>query len=52
MSQAVALAIGSFHGFELTEDGQYRMLQSNQSDRIALHCSVLHELLGRCIERD
>ncbi len=46
MSQTVALAIDSLHGFELTEDGQYLMLQSNQPDRIALHCSVMHELLA------
>lgn len=52
MSQAVTLAIDSLHGFELTEDGQYLMLQSSQPDRIALHCSVMHELLGCCIERD
>jgi len=46
MSQAVAFAIDSLHGFELTEDGQYRMLESNQPDRIAVHCSVMHELLA------
>ena len=46
MSQTVALAIDSLHGFELTEDGQYLMLQSNQPDRIALHCSVMHQLLA------
>lgn len=46
MSQAVAPAIDSLHGFELTEDGQDLMPQGNQSDRIALHCSVTHELLA------
>ena len=42
----LAVAIDSLHGFELTEDGQYLMLKSNQPDRIALHCSVMHELLA------
>jgi len=40
------LAIDSLRGFELTEDGQYLMLNSNQPDTIALHCSVMHELLA------
>ncbi len=39
-------SIDALHGFELTEDGQYLMLNSNQPDRIALHCSVMHELLA------
>src|ERR1700754_2263847 len=42
----LAFAINSIHGFELTEDGQYLMLKSNQPDRVALHCSVMHELLA------
>lgn len=46
MSRTAPLAIDSLHGFELTEDGQYRMVQSNQKDRIALHFSVMHELLA------
>jgi hypothetical protein len=46
MSPPLAFAIDSFHGFELTEDGQYLILKSNRSDRIALHCSVMHELLA------
>lgn len=46
MPQPTAFAIDSLHGFELTEDGQYLMLESNQPDRIALHCSVMHELLA------
>src|ERR1700754_3892184 len=41
-----AVAIDSFKGFELTEDGQYLMVKGNRSDRIALHCSVMHELLA------
>jgi hypothetical protein len=46
MAPPLALAIDSLHGFELTEDGQYLMLSSNQPDRIALHCSIMHELLA------
>jgi hypothetical protein len=46
MSPQLGIAIDSLHGFELTEDGQYLLLKSNQPDRIALHCSVLHELLA------
>jgi hypothetical protein len=46
MQPPLALAIDSLHGFELTEDGQYLMLKSNQPDQIALHCSVMHELLA------
>lgn len=46
MFSPTGLAIDSLHGFELTEDGQYLMLNSNQPDRIALHCSVMHELLA------
>jgi hypothetical protein len=42
----LAFAINTIHGFELTEDGQYLMLKSNQPDRVALHCSVMHELLA------
>lgn len=46
MSSPVALAIDSLNGFEITADGQYLMLKSNQPDCIALHCSVMHELLA------
>lgn len=46
MSLPLAFAIDSLHGFELTEDGQYLMLNCNQSERIVLHCSVMHELLA------
>ncbi len=46
MASPLAFAIDSLHGFELTEDGQYLLLKSNQPDRIALHCSVMHELLA------
>lgn len=46
MSSPTGLAIDSLRGFELTEDGQYLVLNSNQPDRIALHCSVMHELLA------
>lgn len=46
MASPQAFAIDSLHGFELTEDGQYLMLNSNQPDRIALHCSVMHQLLA------
>jgi hypothetical protein len=46
MSPPPAFTIDSLHGFELTEDGQYLMLKSNQPDRIALHYSVMHELLA------
>ncbi|CAB3762193.1 hypothetical protein [Paraburkholderia humisilvae] len=46
MTPPSAVAIDSFKGFELTADGQYLILNSNQPDRIALHCSVMHELLA------
>jgi hypothetical protein len=46
MSQPVALAIHSLHSFELTGDGQYLMLKGNQPDSIALHYTVMHELLA------
>jgi hypothetical protein len=46
MSSPTALAIDSLSGFELTEDGQYLMVNSNQPDAVALHCSVMHELLA------
>jgi len=46
MSSSTALAIDSLRGFELTADGQYLMLNSNQPHNIALHCSVMHELLA------
>lgn len=46
MSSPKALAIDSLNGFELTADGEYLMLSSNQPDSIALHCSVMHELLA------
>lgn len=41
-----ALAINSLNGFELTEDGQYLLLNNNPSGNVALHFSVLHELLA------
>ncbi|HTH59693.1 MAG TPA: hypothetical protein VL689_06005 [Paraburkholderia sp.] len=46
MSSPLGLAIDSLRSFELTEDGEYLMLNSNQPDRIALHCSVMHQLLA------
>jgi hypothetical protein len=46
MSPPVALAIHSLHSFELTGDGQYLMLKGNQPNSIALHYSVMHELLA------
>ncbi|WP_322014782.1 hypothetical protein [Paraburkholderia sp. J12] len=46
MSSSTALAIDSLSGFELTADGQYLMLNSNQPEPVALHCSVMHELLA------
>ncbi len=46
MAPPQAYSIDALHGFELTEDGQYLMLNSNQPDRIALHCSVMHALLA------
>jgi hypothetical protein len=46
MSSSTALAIDSLSGFELTEDGQYLMVNSNQPDAVAVHCSVMHELLA------
>jgi len=46
MSSSRALAVDSLRGFELTADGQYLMLNSNQPDSVALHCSVMHELLA------
>jgi hypothetical protein len=46
MSSPLAFAINSVRDFELTEDGQYLTLKCNGSDRIDLHCSVMHELLA------
>jgi hypothetical protein len=46
MSPPVSLAINSLHSFELTGDGQYLVLTGNQPDSIALHYSVMHELLA------
>lgn len=46
MPSPAALSIDSLRGFELTEDGQYLLVNSNQPDRIAVHCSVMHELLA------
>jgi hypothetical protein len=39
-------AIDSVRDFELTDDGRYLMLKANQTYSIALHCSVMHELLA------
>ena len=46
MLPPVALVIHSLHKFELTGDGQYLMLNANQLDSIALHHSVMHQLLA------
>jgi hypothetical protein len=46
MAPRPSLAIDSVRGFELTGDGQYLMLKANQTSSIALHCSVMHELLA------
>jgi hypothetical protein len=46
MSPPTALAINAVHGFELTEDGEYLMLNSNQPGAIAVHCSVMHQMLA------
>ncbi|MFM0624676.1 hypothetical protein [Paraburkholderia xenovorans] len=46
MSSPLAFAINSVRDFELTDDGQYLTLKCNGSDRIDLHCSVMHELLA------
>jgi hypothetical protein len=46
MSSPPALAIHSLRDFELTADGQYLMVNSNQPDSVAVHCSVMHELLA------
>lgn len=46
MSPTVALEIHSLNSFELTGDGQYLMLKGNQPESIALHYSVMHELLA------
>ena len=46
MAQRPSLAIDSVRGFELTGDGQYLMLKANQTSSVALHCSVMHELLA------
>ncbi len=46
MAPQPSLAIDSVRGFELTGDGQYLMLKTNQTSSIALHCSVMHELLA------
>ncbi|MFL9996374.1 hypothetical protein PQR34_35595 [Paraburkholderia sediminicola] len=46
MSPPVALEIHSLNSFELTADGQYLMFKGNQPEVIALHYSVMHELLA------
>ncbi|MCP3723276.1 hypothetical protein M3I53_09035 [Paraburkholderia sp. CNPSo 3272] len=46
MSSSPALAIHSLRDFELTADGQYLMVNGSQPDSVALHCSVMHELLA------
>ncbi|PZR47917.1 hypothetical protein [Paraburkholderia fungorum] len=46
MLPPVALVIHSLHTFELTDDGQYLMLNGDQLDSIALHHSVMHQLLA------
>ncbi|MEX3981938.1 hypothetical protein AB4Y45_23500 [Paraburkholderia sp. EG287A] len=46
MPSSPALAIHSLRDFELTADGQYLMVNGNQPDSVALHCSVMHELLA------
>ncbi|MBN3854122.1 MULTISPECIES: hypothetical protein [unclassified Paraburkholderia] len=46
MSTSTSLAIDSLRGFELSADGQYLMVNGNQPDSVALHCSVMHELLA------
>lgn len=46
MSPPVSLEIHSLNSFELTGDGQYLMLKGNQPESIALHYSVMHELLA------
>ena len=39
-------AIDTLSGFELTADGQYLVVSSNHPNRVAVHCSVMHELLA------
>ena len=46
MSSPVALEIHSLSSFELTADGQYLMFKGNPPGMIALHYSVMHELLA------
>ena len=46
MSPPPALAINAIYGFELTEDGQYLKLTSDQPRAIAVHCSVMHPMLA------
>ncbi|WP_321917126.1 MULTISPECIES: hypothetical protein [unclassified Paraburkholderia] len=46
MPMSTTLAIDSLHGFELTPDGQYLMVKCNQPGSVAVHCSVMHELLA------
>ncbi|WP_322105603.1 hypothetical protein [Paraburkholderia sp. J41] len=46
MPSSPALAIHSLRDFELTADGQYLMVNGTQPDSVALHCSVMHELLA------
>ena len=46
MSTSTSLAIDSLRGFELSADGQYLMVNGNEPDSVALHCSVMHELLA------
>ncbi|WP_144113247.1 hypothetical protein [Paraburkholderia sp. BCC1886] len=46
MAPRPPLSIDSIRGFELTGDGQYLMLNTNQPSSIALHCSVMQELLA------
>jgi hypothetical protein len=46
MSSPVALKIHSLNSFELTADGQYLMCKGNPPEVIALHYSVMHELMA------
>ncbi|WP_321888811.1 hypothetical protein [Paraburkholderia bannensis] len=43
---STTLAIDSVSGFELTADGQYLLVSSNHPERVAVHCSVMHEMLA------
>ncbi|WP_321800446.1 hypothetical protein [Caballeronia sp. J97] len=41
-----ALTIDSLAGFQLSDDGGYLVVDARSGSSIALHCSVMHEMLA------